>query len=72
MAGSHLHVRRVDADATTVILIAGFGRSREIWKAIEAPIAQNSRSCSYDRHGIQLDQPAAVLDQIHELLGSSR
>src|SRR5215218_532895 len=37
VAGSHMHVRCVGSGATTVILIAGFNGSGEIWGSIEAP-----------------------------------
>lgn len=60
VAGSRMHVRCVGSGATTVILIAGFGGSAEIWGAIETPIAMDARVCSYDRFGTGVSDPPAT------------
>jgi pimeloyl-ACP methyl ester carboxylesterase len=49
--GARLHVHCDGAGPTTVVLIAGFNTSSEIWAAIEPTVAQTTRVCSYDRFG---------------------
>ena len=59
--GAKLHVRCVGSGATTVVLIAGFGDAGDNWSAIEAPLADHARVCSYAHFGTGTsDPPPAV------------
>jgi pimeloyl-ACP methyl ester carboxylesterase len=59
--GGRLHLRCVGAGATTVVLIAGWQEGGEAWRAIEGPLAEDARVCSYARFGTGTsDPPAAV------------
>ena len=49
--GARLHLHCDGAGPATVVLIAGFGGSRDGWAAVEPVVAQTSRVCSYDRFG---------------------
>ena len=46
-----MHLRCVGAGESTVLLIAGWAEGRESWGAIEAPLAEHARVCSYSRFG---------------------
>ncbi len=51
VGGARLHLHCDGAGPTTVVLIAGFNTTSEIWAAIEPTAVQTSRVCSYDRFG---------------------
>lgn len=58
--GGRLHLHCDGAGPTTVVLIAGFNTSRNIWAAIEPTVSQATRVCSYDRFGVGTsDKPPA-------------
>ena len=58
--GGRLHLHCDGAGPTTVVLIAGFNTSRDIWAAIEPTVSQATRVCSYDRFGVGTsDKPPA-------------
>jgi pimeloyl-ACP methyl ester carboxylesterase len=49
--GGRMHLRCTGSGDTTVLLIAGWGDGGESWGAIEAPLAEQARVCSYARFG---------------------
>jgi pimeloyl-ACP methyl ester carboxylesterase len=49
--GGRLHLHCAGTGPSTVVLIAGFGGTRDSWTAVEPAVAQTSRVCSYDRFG---------------------
>lgn len=58
VAGARLHLRCHGAGDETVVLVAGFGATRDTWRAIEDPVGRRTRVCSYDRFGIGASDPA--------------
>jgi pimeloyl-ACP methyl ester carboxylesterase len=76
--GARLHVHCEGTGPTTVVLIAGFGGSRNSWTAVEPVAVQTTRACSYDRFGDGTsDAPpapqtfATEADDLHALLQSA-
>jgi pimeloyl-ACP methyl ester carboxylesterase len=76
--GARLHVHCDGAGPTTVVLIAGFGGSRDSWTAIEPAVSQTTRVCSYERFGDGTsDAPPAMqtfateASDLHALLESA-
>jgi pimeloyl-ACP methyl ester carboxylesterase len=74
--GGRLHLRCVGEGATTVVLVAGWQQGGESWGAIEGPLTEHTRVCSYARFGTGTsDAPPATQTfatqaaDLHELLG---
>lgn len=49
--GGRMHLRCIGEGPTTVLLLAGWGSSGDGWGAIEPPIAERARVCSYSKFG---------------------
>ena len=58
--GGRMHLRCIGDGATTALLIAGWGDGGDNWGAIEPPIAERARVCSYARFGTGTSDPPAT------------
>lgn len=57
--GGRMHLRCVGQGDTTVLLLAGWGGDGDAWGAIEPPVAEHARVCSYARFGTGTSDPPA-------------
>jgi pimeloyl-ACP methyl ester carboxylesterase len=75
IATGRLHIQCVGSGAVTVLLLAGWGDSGDNWSAIEQPVAEQARVCSYARFGTGVSDPpttsqtfATQAADLHDLL----
>ena len=70
-----LHVRCSGEGDTTVLLVAGWDEGADGWAAVEPSVAEQTRTCAYDRFGTGTSDPPATpqtfetqVADLHELL----
>ena len=79
LGGRALHISCTGQGTPTVVLIAGGGAYSIDWALVQAPIAQRTRVCAYDRAGLAWSDPGPADETIeqtvadlHALLAASK
>ncbi len=73
--GTKIHFRCQGSGDATVVLIAGFESSSEVWAAVEPDLAEHARVCTFDAPGTGTSEPPTSIQtfvsqaaELHALL----